>query len=691
MPSVQRPRPLAIGVGTGIAGNARTAARGNSKGAPIAPVAPAATGDPLAGESVSASGQLSQEAASLFDGVLGLFEDGDYAASLLEDAIMKFEAKDYAGAEESAVEVIAAKEAERSQSSVQEEQQMVRLAAFTGEDVSADSKYDRWKMALSRLANAYEDTGDFDLAESVYLRMLSWAEGHEQQLMGKFKLSSRLFQGSAKLSSTDDATWFLRGLKPDDGHAVPEVVVLLALGEQVAAKAAVAVYTLALRAKHRPTLSECGALELLTKAMTIHVANAELQAAACGSLKLLCQGHELALRNKQSLVIELDGPHALVAAMRQHLDDPEVLREACGALSAIAMDNPSGAARIVQSNGIAVCLEAMLGCQDQTLGDAACRAIATLCGRGSSAAIGMPGKSDADGDIEWQVALRTECERGLKFCAHNLKEQVARTAGAEHEARRSMEAPLLRESREESSPHLTSRTALQSLLMAAMIFLDDGSIRHQAVDLELMPAVVSCMVKYQGHAQVQVPACGIIWRLTTGHGARENAAQQVASTGGVGALCQAMRDLPCQLDLQQLAIGAVRNLCFGNDENKTRALKEKGIQCIVTAMRRYPKDSKLQEQAIGALTSLCDTVGRAQICARLGGIEAIIAALRRHAQTGHIAELGCIVLCMFCDDGQLKQHIKSSGALAIAKALTRTDNSEAQAWGCELLRDLSEA
>merc|ERR1712146_799216 len=101
-------------------------------------------------------------------------------------------------------------------------------------------------------------------------------------------------------------------------------------------------------------------------------------------------------------------------------------------------------------------------------------------------------------------------------------------------------------------------------------------------------------------------------------------------------------------------------------------------------------DAKLQEQAIGALTSLCDTVGRAALCARLGGIEAIIAALRRHASVGHIAELGCIILCMFCDDHQMKQVIVRSGALQIAKVLSRTENSEAQQWGCELLRDLSD-
>merc|ERR1719440_2226703 len=178
-----------------------------------------------------------------------------------------------------------------------------------------------------------------------------------------------------------------------------------------------------------------------------------------------------------------------------------------------------------------------------------------------------------------------------------------------------------------------------------MIFLDDSSLRHQA--LHLSSLIVNCMTSFPGHEQIQVPACGILWRLTVGHMARDEAVERVAMAGAINPICQAMRDLPCNMDLQQLAIGA--------------------------------------------LTSLCDTAGRAAICARLNGIQAIIAALKKHAAVGHIAGLGCIILCMFCDDQQLKHSIVQLGALQIAKALSRTENSEAQQWGCELLRDLSDS
>merc|ERR1711870_76509 len=130
-----------------------------------------------------------------------------------------------------------------------------------------------------------------------------------------------------------------------------------------------------------------------------------------------------------------------------------------------------------------------------------------------------------------------------------------------------------------------------------------------------------------------------------------------------------------------VAIGALRNAAQDNDHYKTIAVRASSIPATVTAMLRFSKDAKLQEEAIGALTHLCDQIGRAQVCARLGGIEAIIGALKRHASVGHVAELGCIILCMLCDDEQLRQQIIQSGALSIAKAVSRHCQPEAQRWG----------
>merc|ERR1712176_1074090 len=157
---------------------------------------------------------------------------------------------------------------------------------------------DSWRRALDELATAYEEAGGAERAEALYLRMLAWREGTEQYRVGHFGVAQNLFAKSPEYKTVEDATWFLCSLKPDDGHAVPEVIGLLALGEEVAAKAAVAVWTLALRPKQRPRITECGGLELVAKAVAYHVENAELQAAGCGALRLLCTGHELAHKNR---------------------------------------------------------------------------------------------------------------------------------------------------------------------------------------------------------------------------------------------------------------------------------------------------------------------------------------------------------------------------------------------------------
>lgn len=518
---------------------------------------------------------------------------------------------------------------------------------------------DGWRMALDDLATAHEDVGDPECAEALYLRMLAWREGAEQFRQGSFSVAEQLFKKSPEYKTVEDATWFLQSLRPDDSHAVPEVVGLLALGEEVAAKAAVAVWTLALRPQQRPKISECGGLELVAKAVAYHAENAELQAAGCGALRLLCTGHRLAQRNRKTLVSRLGGVEALLAALRCHPADPEVQREACGALRAAATKYPAGARRIVDGGGVALCLAALAGGADDAVGEAACQALRALqCASDAGPRAGDAAAEDVKAVVE--ARLRVEREAGLRF----VEEQMA--------------------------IHLPcgNRTALQALLGAAAVFLEDDSVRRRG--LGLVGPVTACMQGFPGFAKLQAAACAILLHLSTGHLAKDEAAAKIAKSGALGPVCQAMRDLPTNGEVQRAAIGVLMNVSKNGNDVKTLGVKAGGVPATIIAMQRFPKDATLQEHAIGALLNLCDTVGRSAACARQGGLEAIVAALRRHAQTGRVAELGCIILCMFCDDAGLRQHVAKSGVVPIAKTLAKAGPAEAQRWARELLQELAD-
>eukprot|EP00930_Biecheleria_cincta_P035985 TRINITY_DN2470_c0_g1_i1.p1 TRINITY_DN2470_c0_g1~~TRINITY_DN2470_c0_g1_i1.p1 ORF type:complete len:1135 (-),score=264.18 TRINITY_DN2470_c0_g1_i1:134-3169(-) len=538
---------------------------------------------------------------------------------------------------------------------------------------SAADTGDAWRSAMDELAAAYEDAGDSDRAEALYLRMLAWREGAEQYETANFAVSEDLFKKSPSYRSVEDATWFLQNLRPDDGHAAAEAVGLLALGDEVAAKAAVAVWTLALRPAQREKLTECGALELVAKAVAFHVDNAELQAAGCGALRLLCAGHTLASRNRRRLISNLGGAESITASIRLHQDDPEVQREACGALRAAAAKNPAGARRIIENDGFKLCLQAIVRCPDEAVGKMACKALEALqC----ASKVGFKSTDAQSENLEavWSAKLRAEREAGLQFCNDQIRDLLG--------------------SRD--------RIVIEALLGAVSIFVEDGAVRYRA--LNLVEPVVACMQTFPGVGKIQLHCCKFLWSITVGTDvaqagtmqgamARQEGVAKVADSGALGPICQAMKDVPCDASLQCLAIGTIRNVTYGNDRNKTLAVRAGGIPETCMAMQRFPKDAKLQEQAIGALTSLCDTLGRATVAARLGSIESIIGALKRHGnevQAGHLAELGCIVLCMFCDDQQLRQQIQQKGAMSIAKVISRATNPEAQRWGFELLKGLSE-
>lgn len=111
---------------------------------------------------------------------------------------------------------------------------------------------------MDLLAAAHEGAADVERAEALYLRMLCWREGAEQFEAGNFNVSQLLFQKSSTYRrpggpwgrggpragdvgrSVEDATWFLHTVRPEDGHMGSEATALLSLGEEVAAKAAIA-------------------------------------------------------------------------------------------------------------------------------------------------------------------------------------------------------------------------------------------------------------------------------------------------------------------------------------------------------------------------------------------------------------------------------------------------------------------
>merc|ERR1711904_131142 len=220
--------------------------------------------------------------------------------------------------------------------------------------------------------------------------------------------------------------------------------------------------------------------------------------------------------------------------------------------------------------------------------------------------------------------------------------------------------------------HSNVGSVQQSLLGAAAIFADNKDMRH-----------------FQGLLGLQRNAVGYLWRLTVGHKDEDDLCAKVAHCGGIGLICQAMKTFPHQRDLQRSACGALRNLACDDDTFKTLVVKAGGLPAIINAMRSHPLDAKLQEHAIGALKNLCDTIGRATLCARQGGVEAVVAALKKYQKVDGVIVQGCMVLCMFCDDFLIRQKIVLAGTRAVAKKISRNAFGEAQQWGVELLRELS--
>merc|ERR1719262_814617 len=175
-----------------------------------------------------------------------------------------------------------------------------------------------------------------------------------------------------------------------------------------------------------------------------------------------------------------------------------------------------------------LCLDAIVNCGvDGAVGDAACKALAEMQ---HAATVSATDEKIEGFEAMWEGKLRTEREACLTRCGEDLERSIV---GGD-------------------------QPAVEALLSAVSIILEDVDVRHRAVN-PLIPLVVAGMQRFPGFARVQAPACNILWLLTAGHLSRDEAVFQVARTGGLTQLCAAMQSNPCRLELQRTALGALRN------------------------------------------------------------------------------------------------------------------------------------
>jgi len=226
----------------------------------------------------------------------------------------------------------------------------------------------------------------------------------------------------------------------------------------------------------------------------------------------------------------------------------------------------------------------------------------------------------------------------------------------------------------------------QNCLMVLVSCLDDHEARREAGDM--VNVITHAMHSFPERLRLQTAACGCLWRLTVGHSDEDDLCDHIARCKGIQLICKAMKDFPMQLELQRSACGAMRNLACNDDENKTRMVKAGGLVRVVTASKTFAGDAKMQEQALGCLKNLCDTVGRAAMCAKVGGVEAISVALKRHRHCEGVVIQGFMLLCMFCDEVQIMRKLLKSDVADVAVEVSKKQQGEPQQWASEFLREL---
>jgi hypothetical protein len=363
------------------------------------------------------------------------------------------------------------------------------------------------------------------------------------------------------------------------------------------------------------------AVRVIVAALSRGVQHAPLQLAGCVALRMLLQATP-----GLSATAGAAGVAGVLAALRTHPGDTQVLIEACGALAELTSQDASNRTTAVAAGGISVALAAMaqhpsnprvlsMGCVALTFlaKEHARNAVAALDGGAATAAIAA------------MHAFKADVQLHLAGCSVlvSIVRASGRGFGGVHADGAAADA-VVASMRAHAGD---SRIQQQGCLTLQCLFegrkhADAAWVRRGG---EALTVVTAALRAHPQEVSVLIPGCAAITSLMM----HSEASQRAAGTcGAIAAVVSALRAFPAEEELQKCGFNALNNMCYNVRDNQLAAAAAGGLEVAVATLRTQ-SDLEIQTAACGALGALIiSTPSNQRRAGELGGVEAMLAALR---------------------------------------------------------------
>ena len=425
----------------------------------------------------------------------------------------------------------------------------------------------------------------------------------------------------------------------------------------------------ALSSEQRHEFVEAGAIHIILQTMKQHPSAPEVQASACGTLRVLAQDN---LKHKD-LIAKAGGIPIILQAIQQH-QAPQVQQAGCHALGYLALHHEQNNDMIVQAGAIPIILQMMK--QHPSAAEvqaSACHALCVLA-EGNRKHKYMISRAGAIPIILHAIehhpsaadVQETACRALIVLAPNNLQNQdmIAGTI------------PLLLYAinREPSAPRVHKWACRVLVALAhnahnSILFVQAGAI----------PIILHVMKHLPSAPEVQALACHVVVVLADS----AHTSTLIVQAGAIPIILHAMKQHPAAPEVQQAGCLTLSYLAIDHNPNRDTIVEAGGIRIILEALKLHPSAPEVQEWACHALVVLAkDNIQNQDMIAQADATPFIIHAIKDHLSAREVQKWNFVAL----GPGRYQKHNMIVQAGAILQTMKQHPSApEVQAWACQAL------
>ena len=224
------------------------------------------------------------------------------------------------------------------------------------------------------------------------------------------------------------------------------------------------------------------------------------------------------------------------------------------------------------------------------------------------------------------------------------------------------------------------------LLALSNLCIPEENWNH-VIEGKLIEAVVGVMSSNVENCGLQEHGCAVLANLSL----HDRARKYIRDAGGCDTIVVSMVVNPMDVDVQNQALVALRNLCAKDEENRVLLASAGAIDAVIGAMQCHRNDAKIQERGSWVLSILGSVDDNKLYIGENGGIDVLVRSMCVHPDDAGVQEKALRALWTLSVEKELRFPIVEVNTISatVAAMQAHSEDAAVQEKGCGVLTNLA--